>query len=96
MIHFLKPLNPLSAAFVDKLYNCPVNFMSEAICRCSLLNSSENNNIENAFITSYFGYNVSLMVDSGIANLGAVRFQNIFEAPGYADTLKILQKKYCK
>ena len=26
------------------------------------------------------------MVDSGRANLGAERFQNIFEIPGYADT----------
>lgn len=28
------------------------------------------------------------MVDSGIANLGAARFQNILEVPGYAGTFE--------
>lgn len=70
--------------------------MSEAIYRSLLLNNGKNNNLESAFITSYFAYNASLMVDSGIANLGAVRFQNIFEAPGYADTFKSITKDYDK
>lgn len=70
--------------------------MSAAIYRSLLLNNGKNNNIENAFITLYFGYNVSLMVDSGIMKLGAVRFQNIFEAPGYADTFKSITKDYNK
>jgi hypothetical protein len=33
------------------------------------------------------------MVDSGRANLGAERFQNIFEIPGYADTFENIMGK---
>lgn len=65
--------------------------MSEANYTSLLLNNSKND-IENAFITSYCGYKVSLMVDSGMENFGAVRFQNIFEAPGYAGTFENIIK----